>query len=240
MVKLDKREQTALKFFWDLLKNISDDIRNAEKVTSDIKKKKEPKVVRDSFDVRDMASNLKMAYIYSHVYVPKYRDDDDVLPFYDAFPLYVPFNIKKGRIFAFNIHYLRPAIRRTFITSYIEHLRKKVDTIYDSKYKKRFINKDGIIDLDLVSPSFIDKHGMDYMLTFARYVVKSKLKNTIKSYLPGHIVSKVYRLSFRELETFSYLNMVFAPVFKKKTASEIYAIIDENYNRYKDSVWKIK
>lgn len=56
---------------------------------------------------------IKFEYgkMYSYFYVPKHKDDINVLPYYDLFPLIFPVQPAKKGFYGINLHYLPPMLR---------------------------------------------------------------------------------------------------------------------------------
>jgi hypothetical protein len=221
-------------YFWSLFHDIVRDAKGNIEKRSDRKLKKDIKIARTSFSPMGRGlKKLSIANIYAHIYIPKYKDDPQKLPFYDEFPLYIPITFDKGRIFAFNLHYLKPANRKIFIKNYIKYLKNRVRTYYSLNTKHE-------VNLDEVDQKLLQRWGETYMNQFLGSHKNSVLKVCVRSYLPNHIASRIFKLNMGELDKYQELNMTFAPVFKRKTAKEIYAEVERNYIKYADSDWSFK
>lgn len=227
-----KKDDKSLSYFWSLFHDI---IRNDE--TGDLEKRSDKKLRKNipvaRRSIAPSISNLNkmsMAHIYAQIYIPKYKNEPNKLPFYDEFPLFIPISFQKGRIFAFNIHYLKPENRKIFIKNYVNYLSTKTRAFYSLKATHP-------IDLNNVNDKLIRSWGETYMNHFMESHRSSVLKVCIRSYLPNHIASRIYQLNMNELVNYKNLNFTFMPVFKRKSAKEIYALIQAQYLKYADSDW---
>ena len=62
-------------------------------------------------DEQRLRSRFEFGSMYSYFYVPKWKDDLDVLPYYDLFPLIFPVEPAEKGFYGINLHYLPPTIR---------------------------------------------------------------------------------------------------------------------------------
>lgn len=61
----------------------------------------------------DIVNNLEIGDMYMMYYDPKHKDK---LPYYDKFPLIIPFNMDtNGHFWGLNLHYLTPELRWTLL-----------------------------------------------------------------------------------------------------------------------------
>jgi hypothetical protein len=223
----------AQKYFWSLMYDIVRNKKGDLIDRSNKAKTKDIKIIRRSFaPTLSGLGKMNMCYLYSNIYIPKYKDEPNVLPFYDEFPLYIPVDFKKGLLYGFNIHYLPPANRKIFVNNYIKYLKNKVRAYY-------MMRSNDPVNLDNVDKRVIVKFGNAYMNSFLSSGSNSTLKVAFRSYLPNHIATRIYQLSFEEMESFQHLNIVFKPIFKRKTAKQIYSYVANQYNKYADSDWNI-
>jgi hypothetical protein len=73
-----------------------------------------------------LVSNVMVGKMFLFMYNPKMRD---TLPYYDEFPLVLPFNVVKGGFLGLNLHYLPPLLRMNLLNN----LMKLADTPRISK-----------------------------------------------------------------------------------------------------------
>jgi hypothetical protein len=225
--------EKATKYFWSLMYDITRDQKGNLVQRSNKTKAKDLNIIRKSFSpTLGGLKSMNMCYLHSNIYIPKYKDEPNILPFYDEFPLYIPVGFEKGLLYGFNIHYLPPQNRTIFLDNYIKHLKNKVR----AKYMMR---SNDPVNLDEVNKQFIEKIGNAYMSQFLSSFSNSVLKVAFRSYLPNHIATRIYQLSFEEMESFKYLNLVFKPVFKRATAKQIYSMVNAQYQKYADADWSL-
>lgn len=60
-------------------------------------------------------------------YDPKFKNDDKVLPYYDAFPLGIIVGPAKGGFYGMNLHYLPPLLRADFLDQLLETTNRSYD-----------------------------------------------------------------------------------------------------------------
>lgn len=137
-------------------------------------------------------STLELGNMYMFAYDPKYKD---VLPYYDTFPIVIPFS-RNGELFTgFNLHYLPPAIRWTLL--------------------KALLKNQDIASVRRVSAA--TKLKMDYQTLKASSQIPI-LKPTIHSYLFNHVVM-ASKGAFLKIHPSDWHVSVLLPVqsFKSKT-----------------------
>ena len=59
-------------------------------------------------DIGSLTSKVEIGAMYMYFYDPKFKDQ---LPFYDTFPLVLPFGPAKGGFYGINVHYLPYLLR---------------------------------------------------------------------------------------------------------------------------------
>ena len=59
-------------------------------------------------DIGELNSNIEIGSMYMYFYDPKFKNE---LPFYDTFPLVLPFGPAKGGFYGINVHYLPYLLR---------------------------------------------------------------------------------------------------------------------------------
>jgi hypothetical protein len=173
--------------------------------------------------VKNFASFVKkmvIGGIYFQAYDPKFKKE---LPFYDKLPLYIPAQIKSDRILGLNLHYLPPQLRVAFLQDYVEYLEKRAfEAGYDFLYE--------------VPSSQISNWGSRYISKVYLGAVKSPgnpLRECVKTYLYGHIVSKISPV---KIDNWEHVGNLILPQFEKKSDSYIYRNVIESYKKYKDSI----
>lgn len=62
-------------------------------------------------------TRIMPGYFYQFFYDPKYKED---LPFYDTFPLAIPFNATGTHFTCLNVHYLYPKVRLTLLSRLLD------------------------------------------------------------------------------------------------------------------------
>lgn len=77
----------------------TDQIRKLKSVTSN-------SLLRSETDL--LTNRLEVGKMYLYLYDPKYKE---TLPYYDMFPLTLPFNRDADHVISLNLHYIHPMIR---------------------------------------------------------------------------------------------------------------------------------
>lgn len=110
-------------------------------------------------------TNLGIGRIYFAYYQPKHRD---TLPYYDKFPILIPFERYSNGFLSLNLHYLPPILRA-----------KLLDGLYDTLNNKRFDEKTKMkISYGILKGASNTKH----------------FKPCVKRYLGSHFRSKFIRV----------------------------------------------
>ena len=150
-----------------------------------------------------MTSTLEIGSMYMYVYDPKLKD---TLPYYDTFPLVIPFSHNSNLFTGFNLHYLPPAIRWTLL--------------------KALLKNQDIASIRRLSAT--TKMKMDYSTLKASSHIPI-LKPTIHSYLFNHIVP-MSKGRFLKIHPSDWYISVLLPVqaFKSKTGKANSATIWAN------------
>jgi len=172
-------------------------------------------IIAEKFHRSGVSQNAHLAFIYSHVYIPKHIK---TLPFYDMMPLYIPFKIQNHRLWVFNLHYLDTQVRKSFIEGYIKHLKMKAKQYYGISYLTSKRNKSEKIfgndfDIDNIGKQRLRQFGLRYIED--KVFGSDIFKRCIRSYLPPYIISNIYRLNFTPLyNDINAVNMAIPAQFK--------------------------
>ena len=152
----------------------------------------------------DMAtSTLELGNMYMFSYDPKYKE---TLPWYDAFPIVIPFSHNNELFTGFNLHYLPPAVRWTLL--------------------KALLKNQDIASVRRISASA--KMKMDYQTLKASTHIPI-LKPTFHSYLFNHVVT-ASKGAFLKIHPSDWHVSVLLPVqsFKSKTGKVTSAAVWKN------------
>jgi hypothetical protein len=68
-------------------------------------------MVRSEVERHRMQQNIVIGKMYFFSYDPKYKNDPQVLPYYDLFPLIFPIAFYPDHFLGINLHYLSPKLR---------------------------------------------------------------------------------------------------------------------------------
>ena len=78
-----------------------------------------------SSDIGVQTTNLEIGSMYLYYYDPKWKD---VLPFYDTFPLVLPFGPAPGGFYGINLHYLPYEVRAQVLGELLDYKTSKTLT----------------------------------------------------------------------------------------------------------------
>ena len=81
-------------------------------------------------DLGQLTGDLEPGNMYMYVYDPKHKK---TLPYYDRFPLCMPFETNSRGFTGLNLHYLAPMMRARLLGSLIDFASKPIDS--DSKFQ---------------------------------------------------------------------------------------------------------
>lgn len=115
-------------------------------------------------DLGELTSELRPGNMYMYVYDPKYKDK---LPYYDRFPLCLPFESSNKGFTGLNLHYLAPMMRARLLGSLMDFSSKPLDS--DSKFQLSW----------------------ELLNNFSRF---PGVQPTVKKYLYGHVKSRFLRV----------------------------------------------
>lgn len=76
-------------------------------------------------DIGQLKSNIEIGSMYLYFYDPKWKDS---LPFYDTFPLVLPFGPAKGGFYGINLHYLPYMLRAKVLGELLKFADSKTMT----------------------------------------------------------------------------------------------------------------
>ena len=74
-------------------------------------------------DLGDLTSTIEPGNMYMFMYDPKMKDS---LPYYDTFPLCLPFDNVKGGFMGLNLHYLGPMQRAVLLGNLLDYTDKEI------------------------------------------------------------------------------------------------------------------
>lgn len=80
---------------------------------------------------------IRYGGMYTFIYDPKYKNDKNKLPYYDATPLVIPFRDDGDSFLAFNLHYL-PLTLRARVLDYLFTLNNMAGTTDNTRNAKRY------------------------------------------------------------------------------------------------------
>ena len=76
-------------------------------------------------DIGSLTTNVEIGSMYMYFYDPKWKDK---LPFYDTFPLVLPFGPAKGGFYGINVHYLPYMLRAKVLGELLNYADSKTLT----------------------------------------------------------------------------------------------------------------
>ena len=135
-------------------------------------------------DIGELTSKIEVGQMYMYFYDPKWKEE---LPFYDRFPLVLPFGPAPGGFYGINLHYAHYMVRAKILGELLDYTDKKITN--DSKIK------------------------MSYdLLNSIRY--SKEVKPCIKHYLTAHVQSRYMKVNpidwkaviFLPIESFAKVN----------------------------------
>ena len=89
-------------------------------------------------DLGDLTSKIEPGNMYMFMYDPKLKE---TLPYYDTFPLCLPFDSAPGGFIGLNLHYLPPLQRAVLLGNLLDYLLGSGMTYVLDKGQKLFITK---------------------------------------------------------------------------------------------------
>ena len=143
-------------------------------------------------------TTLTTGKMYMFVYNPKYKD---VLPYYDTFPLVLPFEKLNEGFLGYNLHYL-PYMVRFKILGYLNDLASDEN-----------INENTKVNL-----------SWKMLSSFSRL---DPLKACVKHYLTNFMESPFYNIPYQDWVIASQLPV---ENFKKKEKTDVWDITRKKYN----------
>ncbi len=194
--------------------------------SSKIKKSANTKQRDDSGDImnmKDVTNKMRFFNLYTTIYKnPKYKKE---LPYYDAFPLFFPFDIKQGSegsiVHAINIHYLPPALRMKFL--------KELEAVIRREALKRGYDPNHLENYPIGDITKNIGRYMNSVYTRGGGSAGSMIRQCYRSYFFGRMSGKLTKI---DLDEWSQAGRVFLPAFRKESSSEIYKDIREKYRLY--------
>ena len=203
--------KNALQWFSNKIKSL----RKKDKVGKDID-------ITKVKSLKDFSKKMHLGFIYTLAYDPKLKE---TLPFYDKVPLFCPIKILPDRILALNFHFLPPKQREAFLNEYYNSLLSSAE-----KY--------GYEDLNDVPESQLSAWCQDIITDVYLMATSSPgnyLRACVRTYLYSHILSRISPIDINEWDDVA--NTIL-PKFAKKSSSEIYKTVKENYKKYKNNIRK--
>lgn len=150
---------------------------------------KENVVLRE--DPERLKSRFALGNMYFFIYDPKHKA---TLPYYDAFPLIFPIDVKPGKIMGLNFHYLPLPLRA-----------KLMDALYDKVTNEKY---------DATTKM---KVSYSVLNSVAKY---REFKPTLKTYLTSHVRSRLVYVNPSEWDIALFLNVA---QFEKKSQTKVWA-----------------
>ena len=117
-------------------------------------------------DIGELKTNIEIGSMYMYFYDPKLKEE---LPFYDTFPLVLPFGPAKGGFYGINLHYLPYLLRAQVLGELLDY---KTTKTYSETTKMR----------------------MSYNL-LNNLKNANEVKPCIKHYLSGHVNSQFLKVN---------------------------------------------
>jgi hypothetical protein len=142
-------------------------------------------------DIGAPQSNIEIGSMYLYLYDPKWKDQ---LPFYDTFPLVLPFGPAAGGFYGINLHYLPYMIRAQVLGELLDYTNSK---IYSSTTKMK----------------------MSYSL-LQNLSNAAEIKPCIKHYLTSHVQSRFLKINPEDWKTAVFLPV---EAFKGATKEQVFA-----------------
>jgi hypothetical protein len=185
------------------------------------------KKIKDEVDLaktrsfKAFSKKMNIGAIYVHAYDAKTKK---TLPFWDKIPLWTPLKLLPSHMLGLNFHFLPPLQRKAFLEDYHAYLTK-VARGY------------GFENLEDVSPSQISVWGRDYITAAYLGAVKgpgNMLRNCVRTYLYGHIRSKILPVKINEWDNVASLIL---PNFQKQSNAQVYKAMYEQYKVTKDRLY---
>ena len=141
-------------------------------------------------DIGELKSNIEIGSMYMYYYDPKWKNE---LPFYDAFPLVLPFGPAPGGFYGINLHYAPYLVRGKILGELLNFA--------DSKN---------------FSPT--TKIKMSYQM-LQGISSASEVKPCIKHYLTAHVQSRFMKINPADWKSAIFLPL---EAFQKKTKEEVF------------------
>lgn len=126
-------------------------------------------------DKTRMVERVELGKMYNFIYSPKTKD---TLPYYDAFPLCIPYKPFPGGFYGLNLHYLYPRYRAQLLEKMRELETKDIKGELKFKFTYELLNSS------------------------AKY---SMFKPCVKRYLYGHVKSKFIKIAESEWNVVVFL-----------------------------------
>lgn len=164
--------RNSLKWFTNLIKNVF-----------------KGKPSKGSDDWYNPRKDVFIGGLFFFVYDPKYKDE---LPYWDKYPLVIPFSMTENGFIGINLHYLPPKGRKAILNKLI-------------KYKKNASSKRAYMDI-----------SYKLLLSLSKSLT---IEKTIHRYLSSHIVSGL--VSVKE-ENWMNAAMLPVQQFQKKSARHVW------------------
>lgn len=98
-------------------------------------------------DIGTLASSIDVGSMYLYHYDPKTKD---TLPFYDTFPLVIPFENAPGGFYGINLHYLPYMLRAKVLGELLDYTDKAITK--DSKFKMSYTFLQGLSNTPAIMP----------------------------------------------------------------------------------------
>lgn len=140
-------------------------------------------------DIGKTVSTIDVGSMYLYFYDPKWKEE---LPFYDRFPLVLPFGPAPGGFYGINLHYAPYLVRAKILGELLDYTDKNISD--DSKIK---------LSYDL--------------LTSIRNA--NEVKPCIKHYLNAHVKSRLMKINPTDWKAVIFLPI---ESFEKATKQEVF------------------
>jgi hypothetical protein len=163
------------------MKNVSRLARGATSANSLMRKE----------EIGELTTKLDIGAMYLYFYDPKYKD---VLPFYDTFPLVLPFEKAKGGFYGINLHYVPYLARAKILGTLLEYTTNEKLTS-DTKIQMSWSLLKSLSNVSAIKPC-------------------------IKRYLTAHVNSSFMKINPEDWKAAIFLPV---EQFKKATKNEVFA-----------------
>ena len=195
-----------------------------------IKKSADKKSKPDKGDIaskKDFSKKIRPFNLYATLYSrPKF---EKTLPYFDAFPLFFPIKFTRGSegtlLHGVNIHYLPPAMRKKFLRELEIIIRRVAD--------KQGFDPDNLEDYPHQNITRVVGKYMNRVYQSGGGSAGAMIRASYRSYFLSRMGGKLKKIPLNEWDEAA---SVYLPVFRKQSASAVYADTKEKFDKYKSNM----